>query len=230
MPGFLLEVGTEELPASFLSDAITQWRSRIPQSLAANSLTSESTEVYGTPRRLAVLITGLPSQQPDREEEIKGPPAQAAFKDGQPTQAAVGFAKRQGVELEALEVRPTDKGEFVFVQKKTPGRPVADILTELVPEWIYKLEGKRLMRWGDGDVRFSRPIRWLVALLDEAILPLELVNGSLTVKSDRTSYGHRVLHPAPLTIPQASDYVNTLRSGYVIVTPQERENTIKEEV
>ncbi|BCL36685.1 glycine--tRNA ligase subunit beta [Nostoc sp. MS1] len=230
MPGFLLEVGTEELPASFLSGAITQWRSRIPQSLVANILTSESVEVYGTPRRLAVLITGLPSRQPDREEEIKGPPAQAAFKDGQPTQAAVGFAKRQGVELEALEVRPTDKGEFVFVQKKTPGRPVAEILTELVPEWIYNLEGKRLMRWGDGDVRFSRPIRWLVALLDEAILPIELVNGSLSVKSDRISYGHRVLHPELLTIPQASDYVNTLRSGYVIVTPQERENTIKEEV
>ena len=230
MPGFLLEVGTEELPASFLSDAITQWRSRIPQSLAANSLTSESTEVYGTPRRLAVLITGLPPQQPDREEEIKGPPAQAAFKDGQPTQAAVGFAKRQGVELEALEVRPTDKGEFVFVQKKTPGRPVADILTELVPEWIYKLEGKRLMRWGDGDVRFSRPIRWLVALLDEAILPLELVNGSLTVKSDRTSYGHRVLHPAPITISQASDYVNTLRSGYVAVDANERTATIQAQV
>ncbi|WP_414755430.1 glycine--tRNA ligase subunit beta [Anabaena sp. CCY 9910] len=230
MPGFLLEVGTEELPASFLSGAIAQWRSRIPQSLAANSLTSESVEVYGTPRRLAVLITGLPSQQPDREEEIKGPPAQAAFKDGQPTPAAVGFAKKQGVELEALEVRPTDKGEFVFVQKKTPGRPVAEILTELVPQWIYHLEGKRLMRWGDGDVRFSRPIRWLVTLLDEAILPLELVNGSLTVKSDRISYGHRVLHPAPITIHQASDYVNTLRSGYVTVDAKERAAIIKEQV
>ncbi|MBD2251731.1 glycine--tRNA ligase subunit beta [Nostoc parmelioides] len=230
MPGFLLEVGTEELPASFLSGAIAQWRSRIPQSLAANSLTSESVEVYGTPRRLAVLITGLPSQQPDREEEIKGPPAQAAFKDGQPTPAAVGFAKKQGVELEALEVRPTDKGEFVFIQKKTPGRPVADILTELVPQWIYSLEGKRLMRWGDGDVRFSRPIRWLVALLDEAILPLELVNGSLTVKSDRISYGHRVLHPETITIHQATDYVNTLRSGYVTVDANERKTTIKEQV
>ncbi|MBD2346671.1 glycine--tRNA ligase subunit beta [Anabaena subtropica] len=230
MPGFLLEVGTEELPASFLSGAMAQWRSRIPQSLAANSLTSESVAVYGTPRRLAVLITGLPSQQPDREEEIKGPPAQAAFKDGQPTPAAVGFAKKQGVELEALEVRPTDKGEFVFVQKRTPGRPVADILTELVPQWIYNLEGKRLMRWGDGDVRFSRPIRWLVALLDEAILPIELVNGSLTVKSDRISHGHRVLHPEPITIHQASDYVNTLRYGYVAVDANERAAIIQEQV
>ncbi|MEH2272685.1 MAG: glycine--tRNA ligase subunit beta [Nostoc sp.] len=230
MPAFLLEVGTEELPASFLSDALVQWQERIPQSLKANGLKSESVKVYGTPRRLAVLITGLPSQQPDREEEIKGPPAQAAFKDGQPTAAAAGFAKKQGVELDALSVRPTDKGEFVFVQKRIPGRPVAEILTELVPQWIWGLEGKRLMRWGNGDARFSRPIRWLVALLDETVLPLELVNGSKTIQSDRISQGHRVLHPEPVTIAQATDYVATLDRASVIVDPAKRENDIKKQV
>ncbi|WP_414576332.1 glycine--tRNA ligase subunit beta [Anabaena sp. CCY 9402-a] len=230
MSAFLLEVGTEELPASFLSGAIAQWRSRIPQSLAAHSLAYESVEVYGTPRRLAVLITGLPSQQPDREEEIKGPPAQAAFKDGQPTQAALGFAKKQGVAIEALEVRPTEKGDFVFVQKSIPGQPVADILTELVPQWIYTLEGKRLMRWGDGDVRFSRPIRWLVSLLDESVLPIALENGAIKIQSDRISHGHRVLHPEPVTIHNASDYVKTLRYAHVIVDPQERTNLIQEQV
>ena len=230
MPAFLLEVGTEELPANFLSDAIEQWRSRIPQSLADHSLNSESVAVYGTPRRLAVLITDLPSQQPDREEEIKGPPAQAAFKDGQPTPAALGFAKKQGVDIAALEVRPTDKGDFVFVQKKTPGLPVAEILTELVPQWISGLEGKRLMRWGDGDMRFSRPIRWLVTLLDESVLPIKLENGSKIVVSDRISYGHRVLHPEPVTINQATDYVKTLRYAYVAVDSQERTATIQEQV
>ncbi|MBD2728519.1 glycine--tRNA ligase subunit beta [Nostoc sp. FACHB-892] len=230
MPAFLLEVGTEELPASFLSDALIQWRERIPQSLDANSLQGESVQVYGTPRRLAVLIKGLPSQQADREEEIKGPPAQAAFKDGQPTAAAVGFAKKQGVELDTLFLRPTDKGEFVFVQKRIPGRPVAEILTELVFQWIWGLEGKRLMRWGDGDGRFSRPIRWLVALLDQTLLPLELVNGSKTIQSDRISQGHRVLHPAPVTIAQATDYVTALKSAYVNVDPEERANIIKEQV
>ncbi|WGV28683.1 glycine--tRNA ligase subunit beta [Halotia branconii] len=227
---FLLEVGTEELPASFLSDAIAQWQERIPQSLEVNNLTSASVEVYGTPRRLAVLIKGLPSQQPDREEEVKGPPAQAAFKDGKPTPAAAGFAKKQAVELEALEVRPTDKGDFVFVQKRTPGRPVAEILTELVPQWILNLEGKRLMRWGDGDMRFSRPIRWLVALLNETVLPIELVNGSETIKSDRISFGHRVLHPEKVTINQASDYVNTLLSAHVVVDVKERAKIIEEQV
>ena len=230
MPAFLLEVGTEELPASFLSDALVQWQERIPQSLEANSLKGESVQVYGTPRRLAVVIKGLPSQQPDREEEIKGPPAQAAFKDGQPTAAAVGFAKKQGVELDALFLRPTDKGEFVFVQKRIPGRPVAEILTELIPQWIWGLEGKRLMRWGNGDARFSRPIRWLVALLDETVLPLELVNGYKTIQSDRISQGHRVLHPEPVTIAQATDYVTALKSAYVTVDPEERANIIKEQV
>ncbi|WP_017655241.1 glycine--tRNA ligase subunit beta [Fortiea contorta] len=230
MADFLLEVGTEELPASFVSDAIAQWSTRIPQSLDAQNLTSAGVKVYGTPRRLAVLITGLPAQQPDREEEIKGPPAQAAFKDGKPTPAAAGFAKKQGVELTALQVRPTDKGEFVFINKSIPGRPVAEILTELVPQWIWGLEGKRLMRWGDGDVRFSRPIRWLVALLDEVILPIELVNGSKVVKSSRLSHGHRVLHPELVTISQANDYVTTLRSAYVIVDAEERAKIIQEQV
>ena len=230
MAVFLLEVGTEELPASFLGDAILQWRSRIPQSLEAYSLTSATVEVYGTPRRLAVLITGLPSQQPDREEEIKGPPAQAAFKDGKPTPAATGFAKKQGVDIAAFSIRPTDKGDFVFVKKSIAGRPVAEILTELVPQWISGLEGKRLMRWGDGDMRFSRPIRWLVALLDDVVLPIELVNGHQTITSDRISWGHRVLHPQPVSIPQATDYVNTLRNAAVIVDPTERTQIIHTQV
>ncbi|MDB9537311.1 glycine--tRNA ligase subunit beta [Dolichospermum planctonicum CS-1226] len=230
MPAFLLEVGTEELPAGFLSDAILQWKSRIPHSLATHNLPDAVVEVYGTPRRLAVLITGLPSQQADREEEIKGPPAQTAFKDGQPTKAAIGFASKQGVDISALEIRPTEKGDFVFVNKQIPGRPIADILTELVPEWVWNLEGKRLMRWGHGDGRFSRPIRWLVTLLDGDILPLQLENGAKIVKSDRISRTHRVLHPEPVSISHATEYVKTLASGYVNVPPENRGEIITNQV
>ena len=230
MPVFLLEVSTEELPASFVDDALEQWRSRIPQSLRDNSLVTESIEVYGTPRRLVALIKGLPSQQPDREEEIKGPPAQAAFKNGKPTKAAEGFARSRGVELDALEIRATDKGEFVFVQQNIPGRSTAEILTELVPQWILGLEGKRLMRWGDGDLKFPRPIEKLVTLLDEVLLPIQLVNGSETIKSDRISQGHRILHPEPVTIPAAADYVITLRSAFVEVDPAERQAKIQEQI
>ncbi|NER26748.1 MAG: glycine--tRNA ligase subunit beta [Symploca sp. SIO1C4] len=230
MPEFLLEVGTEELPADFVDSAISQWLSRIPQTLDEQLLTPEALAVYGTPRRLAVLIKGLPQRQPDREEEIKGPPAKAAFKEGKPTKAAAGFARKQGVELDALEVRDTDKGEFVFVVKQISGRPCTEILTELIPQWIFRLEGRRFMRWGDGDLRFPRPIRWLVALLNDAVLPVELINGSEIIKSDRNSCGHRILHPEPVTIPQASDYLDYLRHAHVEVSPDERRRQIQEQV
>jgi glycyl-tRNA synthetase beta chain len=230
MANYLLEVGTEELPADFVESAIAQWQKNIPISLEAEFLTPEAVEVYGTPRRLAVLIKGIPSKQPDREEEIKGPPAQAAFKDGKPTKAAEGFARKQGVTVEELEVRDTDKGEFVFIQKQISGRQAQEILQELSPQWITKLEGRRFMRWGDGDLRFPRPIRWLVALLDEEILPLELVNGSEIIKSDRISAGHRILHPEPVSLASASAYVETLRSAYIEVDPDKRKEKIREEV
>ncbi len=227
MPTFLLEVGTEELPASFVADAIAQWQSRLSKTLDEQFLTPDAIKIYGTPRRLAVLIEGLPAQQPDREEEVKGPPASAAFRDGNPTQAAEGFARKQGVELDTLEVRDTDKGEFVFALKKIAGRPATEILTELIPQWIFGLEGKRFMRWGDGDLRFPRPIRWLVALLDADVLPIEIVNSSEVIKSDRISYGHRILHPAPLDIPHATDYVRSLHSVCVAVEPDERRGKIE---
>ncbi|MBL1173704.1 glycine--tRNA ligase subunit beta [Pantanalinema sp. GBBB05] len=230
MATFLLEVGTEELPANFVDEALTQWRSRIPQSLTEHYLTPEEIEFYGTPRRLAVLIWGLPDRQPDQEEEVKGPPAQAAFKDGQPTKAAIGFAQKQGVEVSALEIRPTEKGEFVFVRKTIVGQPTTEILKTLIPQWITGLEGKRFMRWAEGDLRFPRPIRWLVTLLDSEVLPLELVNASQSCRSDRHSQGHRVLHPQPITIPHAEEYVKTLDAACVQVNVDKRQALIEQQV
>lgn len=230
MPTFLLEVGTEELPANFVESAIKQWQSRLSKSLDEQLLTPEAIQVYGTPRRLAVLIQGLPSQQPNREEEVKGPPVKAAFKDGKPTKAAEGFARKQEVTLDDLEIRETDKGEFVFVVKKIIGRSAIEILPEVIPQWIFSLEGKRFMCWGDGDLKFSRPIRWLVALLDDTVLPIELVNGSERINSDRTSRGHRILHPKSVTISHAEDYVKSLESAFVIVERDRRKQIIQEQV
>ncbi|MBI4784428.1 MAG: glycine--tRNA ligase subunit beta [Oscillatoriophycideae cyanobacterium NC_groundwater_1537_Pr4_S-0.65um_50_18] len=229
MVTFLLEVGTEELPASFVEEALAQWRSRIPNSLSEAFLTPKSVEVYGTPRRLALVLEGLPAQQPDREEEVKGPSVQAAFKDGKPTKAAEGFARSRGVSLEAFEVRSTDKGEFIFVRQKIVGRSTAALLAELVPQWIFGLEGKRFMRWGDGDLRFPRPIRWLVALLDDTILPITLVNGSESCTSDRLTQGHRVLHPSPIAIAHASTYLTELRAASVEVDPDLRQAAIMQQ-
>ncbi|MFM9266124.1 glycine--tRNA ligase subunit beta [Tychonema sp. BBK16] len=221
MANFLLELGTEELPASFVCDSAQQWQRLVPTTLAEQFLTNESIHVYATPRRLAVLVTGLPVQQLDREEEVKGPPASSAFKDGKPTKAAEGFAKKQGVEMDALEIRATDKGDFVFVLKKIPGRMSADILAELVPLWISKLEGKRFMRWADGDLKFPRPIRSLVALLDDTVLPITLVSGSDTVKSDRISQGHRVLHTPPTPPVKGGESLLTppVKEGESLLTP-----------
>jgi glycyl-tRNA synthetase beta chain len=230
MATFLLEVGTEELPASFVSEALAQWSVNIPAVLAENSLQTDSIAVYGTPRRLAALISGLPARQPDREEEAKGPPAKAAFKDGKPTKAAEGFAASRGVSTADLEIRDTDKGEFVFVQQKIPGRETAELLQEMVPGWILGLEGDRFMRWGDGEAKFPRPIRWLVTLLDQQLLPVTLENGSEVCQSDRTTFGHRVLHPDPVVLSAAKDYVNTLEKAFVMVDPAARREVILQQV
>ncbi len=230
MPDFLLEIGTEELPASFADSAIAQWQAAIPASLAERDLPADRLQIFATPRRLAVLATGLPARQPDRQEEVKGPPAQAAFQDGQPTKAAEGFARKQGVAVEQLEVRPTEKGDFVFATKKTVGQATAEILPPLALAWLNGLEGKRFMRWGNGDFRFPRPIRWLVALLDDAVLPLELVNGATVLQSDRQSRGHRVLHPEPVVIPNAAAYRECLQAASVEVDPAHRRTTIAAQV
>ena len=230
MVDFLLEVGVEELPADFVSSAIAQWQEKVTKSLEAAFLDHQGIEFYGTPRRLALIIKGLPAKQPDREEEIKGPPKKAAYKDGEPTKAAIGFAKKQGIAVTDLELRDTPKGEFVFIQKQIPGRPTQDILQELIPGWIIGLEGRRFMRWGDGDIRFPRPIRWLVSLLDAEVLPIELVNGSEKITSDRISRGHRVLHPEAITISHPASYVELMQSASVVVDPEVRKTTIVQEI
>ncbi|MEM6254977.1 MAG: glycine--tRNA ligase subunit beta [Cyanobacteria bacterium P01_D01_bin.156] len=230
MATFLLEVGTEDLPASFVSDALSQWKSKIPAELKEQLLTPERIEFYGTPRRLSLVLNGLPERQPDREEEAKGPSVKAAFKDGKPTKAAEGFARSRGVSVDDFEIRETKKGEFVFVTQKIAGRPATDILTELIPQWILGLEGKRFMRWGDGDLRFPRPVRWLVTLMNDQVLPITLVSGSETCESGRVSQGHRVLHPEPITLKDATGYVEAMKSIYVEVDPDERRKIITKQV
>ncbi len=226
MASFLLEVGTEELPASFIVDALRQWQERIPKNLDEHQLTTSKVSVYGTPRRLAVLIEGLPTQQSDRSLEIKGPAVGSAFVNGdpqgEPTKALLGFAKSKGIDLQDILIKETDKGAFVFANQQIIGRETADILQELAPTWITGLEGKRLMRWGHGDLKFPRPIRWLVSLFNSKLLPIALEN----VQSDRLSQGHRVLHPRSVVIDTAKDYVETLREAFVLVDGKERQKHI----
>lgn len=230
MASFLLEVGTEELPASFVVDALRQWQERIPKHLDEHQLTTSRVNVYGTPRRLALLIEGLPTQQSDRQLELKGPSLSAAYVNGdpqgEPTKALLGFVKSKGVELQDVFVKETDKGAFVFANQQIVGREAAAILQELAPSWVTSLEGKRLMRWGHGDLKFPRPIRWLVSLFNSKVLPIMLEN----VQSDRISQGHRVLHPRSVIIDTAADYVETLREAFVLVDGKERQKHILTQV
>ncbi|MFN5854834.1 MAG: glycine--tRNA ligase subunit beta [Pseudanabaenaceae cyanobacterium] len=235
MANFLLEVGTEELPASFVIDALRQWQSKIPASLNDKQLNPSKISVYGTPRRLAVLITGLPQQQPDQSLEVKGPSLAAAFTggtvDGAPTKALQGFLKSKGVTLDDTFVQETDKGSFIYARQQILGRPTVEILQELAPSWITGLEGKRLMRWGNGDLKFPRPIRWLVALLDQEILPIALTHTATeSITANRFSQGHRVLSPGPVTIKKATDYVDALREASVIVDGAERRQKILDQL
>ncbi|BAQ62213.1 glycyl-tRNA synthetase beta chain [Geminocystis sp. NIES-3708] len=230
MANFLLEIGTEELPADFINSAISQWQNKIEQNLKDEFLSAHNINIYATPRRLGVLIEGLEEKQADREEEIKGPPISTAFKDGKPTSAAEGFARKQGVSVADFQVKATDKGEFIFINKKTVGEKTTTILQKLIPQWIIGLEGRRFMRWADGDLRFPRPIRSLISLWDNDILPIELVSGSTTIKSDRITCGHRVLHPNTVNISSAKAYVDSLQKASVLVDVKNRRQKIEGEI
>jgi glycyl-tRNA synthetase beta chain len=226
MATFLLEIGTEELPADFAADALTQLQERVAKDLEAAFLQPAAIRVDGTPRRLVLRLLDLPARQPDRSEERKGPPARQAFVEGRPTGAAEGFARRCGVDPASLEVRDTDKGPFVFATIQQPGRPAAAVLAELAPAWILGLQGRRFMRWGSGESRFSRPVRWLVALLDAEIVPIALPDCDPPVASGRLSRGHR-LRPDPLPIASAEAYGAALAGAAVQVERQERAAAIR---
>lgn len=173
-----------------------------------------------------MTVTGLPREQEDLVEDRKGPPAQQAFRDGQPTQAAIGFARRCGCSPDQLEIRETDKGPFVFARTTEAGRPTAEVLAGCIPGWIRSLQGRRFMRWGAGDGRFSRPLRWLVALLDEAVVPVALTDVDPPLASDRLSRGHR-LHDGAVTIPSAAGYAAALEAADVQVDRQARGAAIR---
>ncbi|WP_279611178.1 glycine--tRNA ligase subunit beta [Thermostichus vulcanus] len=234
MVAYLLEVGCEELPASFVDSALQQWQTGIPASLTEAHLQAEQMQLFGTPRRLAVLLQGLPNQQPDRTLEVKGPPAQIAYQDGQLTATGEKFAQKQGVDPGSLEVRQVGKGSFVFAVQKVRGRPTAAVIQELAPSWITGLSGERLMRWACGDLKFPRPIRWLVSLWDDQVLPLLLPTHEGNTKpglvAGRVSQGHRVLGPGAVILKQAESYSEQMQAAGVSPDPAVRQASIQTEV
>ncbi len=224
---FLLEIGTEELPADFVKQALTQLEQRVSRDLREARLEHGAVSVFGTPRRLVVSVADLEDGQPDLQEDRKGPPVAQAFKDGIPGPAAIGFAKRCGVDPSALEQRETPKGPCVFATVLTPGQASADLLQALIPQWIDALQGRRFMRWGTGAQRFSRPIRWLLALQGSDVIPVVLDGADPEVRSDRFSRAHRLHGDEPLSIASADAFAETLDAAGVVVDRTERANRIR---
>ncbi len=226
MNTFLLEIGTEELPADFARLALPQLEELVLQDLAQKRLSHGPITCSSTPRRILLLIENLASAAEDLEELRKGPPAKQAFSNGSPTSAATGFAKSLGVSVDELEVRDTEKGPFVFAKLLTIGAPSGELLQARIPIWIASLQGRRFMRWGDGDRRFSRPIRWLVAMLDEELIPVSLEGSDPIISSAKQTKGHR-LYEDDISIESATTFFDQLKSSGVVADRKERGSIIK---
>ncbi|MFQ6097795.1 MAG: glycine--tRNA ligase subunit beta, partial [Armatimonadota bacterium] len=197
------------------------------QQEASARLGFSEVRVYGAPRRLAAHVIGLAEAQADAEEEVKGPPAERAFDaDGRPTAAAMGFAKARGVSPDVLYVRETDKGPYVFARVRREGRPTKEVLADVFLEVTSSLTFPKTMRWGDGKHRFARPIRWVVTLFGDEVVPVE-VGG---VSSSAESRGHRFLSPGPVGLERPGDYLGRLQDAFVLADAGRRREVIREQV
>lgn len=225
---YLLEIGTEELPPAFMDSAPRELAQQVETLLNEQAIAFERVRTTVTPRRLILAIEGLADEQGRREEAVKGPPTRIAFDDtGRPTRAAEAFAARVGVTLNELERQVFDGEECLATTVFKGGRPSAEILAEELPAQVLGLSGPRFMRWGDGDTRFARPIRWVVSLLDDAVLPLAIG----PVHADRVSYGNRMFCEGPLTIASATAYWHTLaEQGRVLADASQRRERIAEQL
>ncbi|MDQ7843784.1 MAG: glycine--tRNA ligase subunit beta [Armatimonadota bacterium] len=225
MADLLVEIGTEELPPGEVGSAAAQLGRGMRAALEALRLSHGPITTYGTPRRLAVVIRKVADRQRPAERRVRGPAASSAFdQQGRPTQAALGFARSQGVPVSSLEVveEPGGRRYVVAVLKET-GRPAAEVLPEAIASVITGLSFAKTMRWGGGEMRFARPIRWLVALLGSVVLPLQISG----VRAGRTTRGHRALAPGACRIGRPAEYAATLRAVGVVVDPQERRRRIE---
>jgi len=227
MADFLLEIGLEEIPARMIAGAEAELGRRVNDLLTRERLlaTGAKLTTYSTPRRLAVLVEGVLASQADTEEQLTGPSWKIAFKDGKPTPAAEAFAKKAGVAVAVLEKITNPKGEYVGATVKRQGRAASELLAAELPKEVLGLYWAKNMYWRAGKPeRFVRPVRWVVALLDSAVVPLEIAG----IKAGNASRGHRVLHgEKPVVIAKAANYAEALRAAFVMVDVAERRQSIR---
>ena len=219
----LFEIGAEEIPAGFMPNILGQLKQLAETKLNDAHLPFESIATYGTPRRLALIVKGLADTSAEISERHKGPSASIAYDaDGNATKAAIGFARGKGLDVADLVV----EDGYIYAETKTAGVPAKDIVTEMLPQLITGLNFPKSMHWGNLDAKFVRPVRWLVALLDEDVIPVEFA----TVQSGNVTRGHRFLGADEITIKNAASYVDTLKENFVMVDQDARRELISKQL
>ena len=219
----LFEIGAEEIPAGFMPNILGQLKILAETKLNDAHLPFESIATYGTPRRLALIVRGLGDTSAEISERHKGPSASIAYgADGNPTKAAIGFARGKGLDVADLVV----EDGYIYAETKTAGVPAKDIVTDMLPQLITGLNFPKSMHWGNLDAKFVRPVRWLVALFDEEVIPVEFA----TVKSGNVTRGHRFLGADEITIKNAASYVDTLKENFVMVDQDARRELISKQL
>ena len=219
----LFEIGAEEIPAGFMPNILGQLKHLAETKLNDAHLPFESIATYGTPRRLALIVKGLADASAEISERHKGPSTSIAYDaDGNPTKAAIGFARGKGLDVADLVV----EDGYIYAETKTAGVPAKDIVTDMLPQLITGLNFPKSMHWGNLDAKFVRPVRWLVALLDEEVIPVEFA----TVKSGNVTRGHRFLGADEITIKNAASYVDTLKENFVMVDQDARRELISKQL
>jgi glycyl-tRNA synthetase beta chain len=221
----LLEIGTEEIPAGFISNALEEMALSIGRELHASRIAHGEVRTLGTPRRLVLLVKDVAEKQEDVKTEKVGPPLHLAFDDkGRPTKAALGFAKGQGLRVEDLTTVKGEKGEYLGAVKKEKGQPSSALLIEILPRIIGSISFPKSMRWSTGNIRFARPIHWILALFDGKVIPFRFGG----IESGNRSYGHRFMGPQSFEVRDFKSYERQINGAFVIVDPQERKKMIDE--
>ena len=220
---YLLEIGTEELPYKFISSALNQLKESLTKVLEENKIEFKDIITYGTPRRLCVIVNGISESQPDLTTEIKGPPANIAFdSSGNLTNAGLGFAKKQGINPDILSKKEIAGVEYLYASIKQDGKPTEEVLKNIIPEIILSIQGGRFMRWADFEIKFSRPIRWIVSILDDKEVKIKIGNA----ESSQYSRGHRFSENKHVKIDNPDTYLENLYKAQVIADPERRKQEI----
>lgn len=227
MANYLLEIGVEELPAGFVPEAEERLRELLRANLTEANIAFKQIRSYSTPRRLTAVVEEIAAVQTTTEKKVKGPAVKSSFDaNNKPTPQAEGFAKKHG--LTAAELLREEVGgiEYLHALVVNSGKATQEVLPEIVNKVIGQISGERLMRWGECEVKFSRPLRWLVSLLDDKLVDITVAN----FKSGRLTRGHRILHPGEISIAHADKYEETLKEAFVIVDPAKRRQMVESQV